>query len=180
MADLTADRLRWFALRVKARHEKSAAHLLESMGYELFCPTYRKRHSYGVRVREFQLPLFAGYVFCRLDVLNRLPVLKTPGVVDILGFGRTPAPIDNDEIYSLQTVVKAQLSLVPYPFPSAGETVRITQGPFSGLVGTVVRVKDSLRIVLSISLLKRSVLVEVESKHLLPEDAAVEARLHAA
>ena len=179
-ADQSDADLRWFALRVRPRHEKSASQFLETLGYELFCPTFTRKHTYGTRVRVFQLPLFAGYVFCRFDVTHRLPVLKAPGVVSIVGLGRTPIPIQEDEINSLRMVVSTELPVEPHPFVDVGESVEITAGPLSGIVGTVIRVKDAWRIVLSITLLRRSVLVEVDPSKLVPAEPSVRSNLHAA
>ena len=153
----------WFALSVKSRHEKSVSRFLADLGYESFLPIYKKQHCYGRRLREFELPLFAGYVFCRFSPFRRLPVLLTPGVIGIVGVGRTPMPLDDCEMMALQTAVQARLPLTPFPFPEAGQKVLVGKGPLSGVVGTVVRMNQSLRIVLSVEMLKRSVLVEVDS-----------------
>lgn len=161
--------LSWYAVSVKSRHEKSVSGILANLGYESFLPFYKKRHCYERRIREFELPLFAGYVFCRFDVFQRLPVLLVPGVIRILGSGRTPFPVDDSEIAALRAAVNARLPLTPFPFFEAGQKVRITGGPLSGVAGTVVKVKDSFQIVLSVALLKRMVLVEVEPECLIPE-----------
>lgn len=153
----------WFALGIKPRHEKVVAHLLEAKGYESFLPVCPRLHRYGRRVREFELALFPGYVFCCFNVLARLPVLTTPGVTRIVGAGRTPLPVDEREIGALRTAIRAQLPVEPHPFLRAGARVRITGGSLAGLEGIVVDFKkSSFRLVLSITLLQRSVLVEIE------------------
>src|SRR3984885_981806 len=96
----------WFALAVKPRFDKTVARALDNKGFETFLPLYKKRHDYGARSREFELPLFPGYLFCRFNVLMRLPIVTTPGVTHILGAGNTPSPLAETEISSLQSVIK--------------------------------------------------------------------------
>jgi transcription antitermination factor NusG len=155
--------MRWFAVAVMPRHEKSAATSLEYKGLDTFLPLYRKFHQYKSRTREFDLPVFPGYVFCRFDISRCLPVLGTTGVIQILGCGRTPVPVDEEEMLALQTVATRKLAMEPCPFVQVGETVRIKEGPLAGVRGTVIRVRNMVRVVLSITLLMRSVSVEVDA-----------------
>jgi transcription antitermination factor NusG len=152
----------WFALGVKPRFDKAVARMLESKGFETLLPLYKKRHRYAARCKVSELPLFPGYVFCRFNVLTRLPILTTPGVTQILGTGNTPIPLSENEIVSLQTAIKSDLPLQPFPFLQVGQRVRIEDGVLAGVVGIVIRSKQSLRLVLSITLLQRSVLLEID------------------
>jgi transcription antitermination factor NusG len=152
----------WFALTVKPRCDKTVARTLQTKGFQTFLPFYKKLHKYGTRHKESELPLFPGYVFCRFNALTRLPILVTPGVTQILGAGRTPIPLSETEMDSLQTAIKAQLSVQPFPFLQAGEKVRINRGVLEGIEGIVLSRKERLRIVLSITLLRRSVLLEID------------------
>ena len=152
----------WFALAVKPRFDKAVARTLESKGYEIFLPLYRKHHIYATRAKDSELPLFPGYVFCRFDVLRRLPILTTPGVIQILGIGNVPVPLSEIEIAWLQAAVRAQVPAQPFPFLQAGQRVRIDHGVLAGVEGIVIDFKQSLRLVLSISLLQRSVLLEID------------------
>jgi transcription antitermination factor NusG len=152
----------WFALSVKPRFDKAVARTLESKGFETLLPLYKKRHRYAARCKVSELPLFPGYVFCRFNVLTRLPILTTPGVTQILGTGNTPIPLSENEIVSLQTAIKSDLPLQPFPFLQVGQRVRIEEGVLAGVVGIVIRCKQSLRLVLSITLLQRSVLLEID------------------
>ncbi len=151
----------WFALAVKPRFDKSVARTLDTKGFETFLPLYKKRHNYGTRCKEFELPLFPGYVFCRFNALMRLPIVTTPGVTQILGSGNTPLALSETEIASLQIAMKAQLPMQPFPFLQVGQRVRIEEGVLAGVVGTIVSVKRSVNLVLSVTLLQRSVLLEI-------------------
>jgi len=152
----------WYALTVKPRHDKAVASTLEIKGYQTLVPTYKKRHKYAARSKESELPLFPGYVFCRLDPLARLPVLMTPGVIQILGAGRMPIPIDGTEMASLQSAICANVELQPWPHFQVGQKVRITDGSLKGVEGIIMSCKQRLRLVLSITLLQRSILLEID------------------
>jgi transcription antitermination factor NusG len=154
--------LQWFALGVKPRFDKAVARTLESKGFETLLPLYKKQHRYASRCKLSELPLFPGYVFCRFNVLTRLPILTTPGVTQILGPRNTPLPLSDDEIGSLQRVIQADVPLQPFPFLQVGQRVRIEEGVLAGVVGIVIRLKQSLRLVLSVTLLQRSVLLEID------------------
>jgi transcription antitermination factor NusG len=84
----------WFARQVKPRHEKTTAEALRSKGLEDFLPQYLAIRRWSDRIKRLEAPLFPRYVFCRFDLRNKLNVLTTPGVVSILGVGKTPVPIE--------------------------------------------------------------------------------------
>jgi transcriptional antiterminator RfaH len=158
----------WFAIRVRSRCENSVATILGGKGYDWFLPQYRSRRAWSDRIREIQLPLFPGYVFSRFDLQHRLPILTTPGVVRIVGIGKRPMPIDESEITALQAAVRSGLPSRPWPFLEVGQHVRIEHGPLYGLEGILLDFKGQHRLVLSISLLQRSVAVEVDGAWVAP------------
>lgn len=156
------DTQQWYAVAVKPRHDKAVSRVLENKGFRTLVPLYRKRQRYVARVKETELPLFPGYVFCRFNSQTRLPILTTPGVIQILGAGRIPIPVDETEITSLQTALKLQFPVQPCPFLQTGQRVRIAEGALAGVEGIVMSVKQCFRLVLSITLLQRSVLLEID------------------
>jgi transcription antitermination factor NusG len=151
----------WFALTVKPRFEKAVARTLASKGYETLLLVYQKQHQEGTRSRDSELPLFPGYVCCRFDVRYRTPILMTPGVIQVFGAGNMPIPLPDVEVTSLQTAIRARLPLQPFPYVQVGQRVRIERGALAGVEGIVMSFKQTLRLVLSITLLQRSVLLEV-------------------
>ena len=158
----------WFALQTRLRYEHFAAAHLRNKGYDLFLPVYSIRRCWTDRIKEVELPLFPGYLFCRFDLLNRLPILVTPGVIQVIGNGKNPIPVDDAEIAAIQAVVQSELPRQPWPFLQLGQKVRIACGPLSGLEGILQNQKGNHRLVLSVSLLRRSVAVEVDSAWVSP------------
>ena len=160
---LTPDLFPWFALQVRTRYEAGVADQLSRQGYDRFLPLYKLRKRWSDRIKEVDAPLFPGYLFCRFNPQDRLPILKTPGVIQIVGFKTGPAVVDEAEIRSIQTVVAAGVPHQPWPFLAAGDRVRIESGPLLGLEGILTEVRRSYRLVLSVTLLQRSVSVEIDS-----------------
>jgi len=160
--------LPWFALQVRTRYERNVASFLDGKGYEWFLPTYVSRRRWSDRTKELELPLFPGYLFCRFDPQDRLPILKTPGMISIVGTSKTPTPVDASEIVALRTLVNSELPRQPWPYLKVGQRVRIEYGSLCGLEGILLQIKGSDRIVLSVSLLQRSVAAEVDSSWITP------------
>lgn len=156
-------RFPWFALQVRTRYESGVASFLESSGYELFLPVHTCRKRWSDRIKKVETPLFPGYLFCRFNPQDRLPILKTPGVIQIAGYSRTPIPVDDAEIQAIQALMASGLPNRPWPFAGIGDRVRIEAGPLRGHEGTLVEFKGGHRLVLSITLLHRAVAVEIDS-----------------
>jgi len=153
---------RWFALQVRTRWESSTAVLLSGKGYETLLPTYQTKKRWNGRHRQVSAPLFPGYVFCQFDALNRLPILVTPGVIAIVGRGRVPLPVDANEMAAIQALVASGLRAEPWPYLEVGQRVRIEDDVFSGFEGILLNFKGNHRIVVSVSLLRRSVALEID------------------
>ena len=165
----------WYALSVKHHHEKTVSQALEGRDLEHYLPLYRSFHRSGGRMQPVMLPLFPGYVFCRFDISNRLPVLTIPGVGSIVCIGRAPAPISESELESIETMIRSDLSVSPHEALFAGQEVCIERGPLKGICGTLVASKADYRLVLSIPLLQRAVSAEIDLDWVRPVGTTVRA-----
>lgn len=157
----------WFALIVKPRHEKSVSFALRGKGCEEYVPLYRVRNRWSDRVKEVELPLFPGYVFCQPRDMRGRDILATSGVMDFVSFGTGPAPIPREEINAVRLLVDSGLPLKPWPFVKVGNRVRISRGAFRDIEGIVLQVKDEYHLVVSINLLQRSVAVTIDRDFLM-------------
>ena len=154
--------MHWFALTVKPRHEKAVAERLAARALESYAPLYRDRRRWSDRVRTVELPLFPRYVFCRFRFADRLKVLSMPSVQAVVGFGGEPAPVRDEEIDAIKTLLGSGLAVVPWPYLRVGQRVRICEGPLSGLEGILAREKSAYRVVINVELLQRGVAVEID------------------
>ena len=152
----------WYALQVWSRKESFVSLHLQDLGYECFLPTYKSQRKWSDRVKELEQPLFPGYLFCRFDFCRRRSLVMAPGVVQILGEGKTPSPIEDAEIEKIQLAVASGAPRQPWPYVEVGERVRVNYGSLQGLEGILINFKGNHRVVVSVSLLQRSVAVEVD------------------
>ena len=159
---------RWYALYVRSRHEKVVECGLRGKGYVAFSPFYRTKRKRVDRIAEVDVPLFPGYVFCHFDANKRLPILMTPGIVGLVGTSNRPEPVDETEIASIRTLALSGRPVQPWPFLKSGQRVRLQAGPLAGAEGIFLRVKDAWHLVVSVSLLQRSVSVTIETESVEP------------
>ena len=157
------DGLPWYAVQIQARLGSIASATLRGKGYEEFLPLYRARRRWSDRTKQLELPLFPGYLFCRFDVSDRLmPILTTPGVIAIVGAGKTPVPVDDEEIEAIRAILRSGLAAQPWPFLRVGSKVYIEGGPLEGLEGIITNTDKVYRLIVSVNLLQRSVAVEID------------------
>jgi len=138
-----------------------AAQLLEQ-GYECFLPLYKTVRRWSDRMKELEQPLFPGYLFSRFDFLNCRSLLMTPGVQQVLGNGRSPVPVEEVELESIRQALRSGLPSQPWPYLQVGERVRVNYGSLNNLEGILINFKGSHRVVLSVTLLQRSVAMEID------------------
>jgi transcription antitermination factor NusG len=153
----------WYAIRTRSNYEKITSTVLASKGYQQYLPMYRSKRCWSDRVVQTELPLFPGYVFCRFDSKKRTPILSTPGVFSIVGFGKEASAIPDHEIETIERVLKSGLSAGPHPFLQEGQRVRIKHGPLEDVKGILLRKKTQWRLVVSVPMLQRSVSVEIDA-----------------
>ena len=136
---------------------------LDGKGIVNFLPTFTKLSHWKDRKKEIHLPLFPGYLFVKIFLNDRIDVLKTFGVVCMVGNSSGPLPVPEDSIDSIQSFLKHGIKVDPHPYLKVGGRVRITDGPLSGIEGILVRKKNRTLLVVSVDLIQRSVSVEIES-----------------
>jgi transcription antitermination factor NusG len=160
---LIAEATDWYAFRVRSRHEKLVSSSLRGKGYEEFLPLSRSKRKWADRSKTIEMPLFPGYVFCETERSEIGKIRCTPGIIDVIRAGSTPIPANRSEVEGLRKATEAELPLESWPYidPSTTGQVRITSGPLTGLDGVLVEVRGKERLILSVDLLRRSVLVEL-------------------
>ena len=152
----------WFALTTRPNHEHAATRGLSNQGLETYLPLYRARKRWSDRVRESEAVLFPGYVFCRFGLREKLRVLQAPGVRSIVGSGKEPVPVEEDEISAVRAVLSSDRAISPWPYVHIGQSVIIEHGPLAPLRGVILRTKGAWRVVVSVEALGSSISVEVD------------------
>jgi transcriptional antiterminator RfaH len=144
-------------VQTKPKCERTVAIKLELKNYQVFYPVYRERRRWSDRCVELERPLFPGYIFCRTKNAVFGSVIQTPGVRRILGFGAAPAEIPADEVEALRRINTSDAVRAPWPYMRDGTRVCIESGPFKGVEGLYSADSNHRRLILSVTLIERSV-----------------------
>lgn len=160
--------LAWYAIWTRSRHEQVVREQIERKGFEVFLPTITRWSRWKDRKKKIDWPLFPGYCFARLDVRERLPILKCAGVVTIVSFDGEPVPVPDLEIEGIRRLVTSDLQYDPCPFIREGTVVEVTHGPLKGVVGRLTRKGAHARLVLAVDLIGQAVSVEVDAADVKP------------
>lgn len=158
----------WYAAYTCANHERRVAEQFRNYGLEHYLPQYEAVHKWQDRRVRLQLPLFPGYVFVRMALRDRLRALQVTSVVRLVGFGDEPAALDSQEIETLRNGLQHCRHAQPHPYLAIGKRVRIGYGPLTGLDGILLRRRGKWRLVVSIELIGRAIVVDVDSGDVLP------------
>lgn len=170
--DADNDGPQWFAVRVKSNREKVVADALRGHGYEEFLPTFRRPRDAVSRSGSGGRPMFPGYVFGKFDKSKRLPILMVPGVLHIVGIGKEPVPVDSAEIASIRVIVNSPFCAEPCSYVGVGQSVSVVCGPLTGAQGVIVAIKNQWRLVASLTLLQRSIAVEIDREWVEPFESS--------
>jgi len=160
----------WYAVHTRSNFETRVAGQLESKGLENYLPAYEESHQWKDRRKKVRIPLFAGYVFARFSDTpeERVRVLATPGVAQILGCGGRLAPVEEQELAAVRHLLQTRAACMPHPFLREGDLVRVKRGPLKGVEGYLVRSKGNSRLVISVSVLAQSVAAELDAHDVEP------------
>jgi transcription antitermination factor NusG len=156
----------WCAIQVRRNREIETSRLLREKGYEQFLPLYKICRRRANRVIELETPLFPGYLFCRYDWEVRSPIVTTRGVLRIVGMGNRPAEVPEEEIEMLRRTLDAKVDVEPWPYLQKGEVAYLQSGPLRGLHGIFEGFDRKFRLILSVTLLQRSIAVIAEPEWL--------------
>ena len=160
--------VRWYAAYTNANHERRVVEQCAARDVECFLPLYKSMRKWKDRRVELQLPLFPGYVFVRMALRDRLNILRVPGVACLVGFGGQAAHLPEEEMLRIRKIQELGGRAKPHPFLTVGKKVHVNSGPLRGLEGVIVKQKNSVRFVVSIELLQRSVSIDLAAAELEP------------
>jgi len=158
----------WYVVHTKSRHEYKANSGLIKKNITTFLPEMELWSKRKDRKKKIFTPLFPGYLFTEvlsLDNEIKLAILKTAGVVRILGKKENsePIPVPDNKIEAIRCLVNTKTKIFTMQFPQDGEPARIMDGPFAGIEGTVVSSNFEKELfVISIDLLQRSVAIKLK------------------
>ncbi len=158
---------KWYAIYTRSRHEFKVNKELSRKQFDTFLPVANSLRRWKDRKKYIETPLFPGYLFinCQMDNYKHLEILKTKGVVRVLGINKKElSTIPHEEIESIRILTENNATINSHPYVKEGSSVEIISGPLAGAKGILIE-KDVYKstIVVSIHLLGRSISVEVDS-----------------
>jgi transcription antitermination factor NusG len=156
----------WYAVYTMSRHEKRVAAHCERIAIEHFLPLYTWRRSWKNRTTvDLQMPLFPNYIFVQLSPDDHGPLMRLPGVLSTVGNAAGPVAIQDSEMEMLRRIMDGK-AIEPHAYITAGDKVRVKEGPLEGIVGVVLRKANGLRFIVTLDLIGKSVALDIESSAL--------------
>jgi transcription termination/antitermination protein NusG len=161
---MEADSLKpkWYVLFVRSNQERRVAQHLSARLIEHFLPLYESVSQWRDRRVTLAKPLFSGYIFVKLALVDRSKALLVPNVVSLVGTRKAPSVVLEEEIEWIKRGMehgKAE----PYSYPTIGDPVVIMAGPMAGMNGVLSRVNNRARVVVRVNSISRVFAVEVDS-----------------
>lgn len=158
--------LQWYAVHARSRHEDTVHHGLTKRMIEAFVPKVQVMSRRKDRRKRILVPLLPGYVFVHTDMnpYHYWDIIKTYGVVRIIGIEGKPVPVKDEEMESLRILHGTDRTIRNQAYIKQGDKIMIMEGALKGLTGFYLRHKDKTdKVVVSIELLQRSLAVEIEN-----------------
>jgi transcription antitermination factor NusG len=154
----------WYAVQTRARHERVVVQRFREKGLTTFLPLVTEVRRWSDRKKSVEVPLFGCYVFVKMMPTNedRLKVLRTDSVFDLVGVSRYGTPIPDDQIDAVRTIVEGRVTWESYPFLKIGQRIRIRSGALAGVEGILVSKDGKRSVVVSVDAIQRSLSVRVE------------------
>lgn len=165
----------WYVIRVKPQHERTVSYALARKDFDCYVPLYTAKRRWADSLKELDLPLFPGYVFCRMNHAHAAEILRMPAVYQLVGEGNWPAFIEEPELHRIQRIEKAGLPISPWPYLKKGQQVRVASGPLAGLDGVLATTPSTWHVVVNVQLLQRGVAVAVNQRDLITLASAASA-----
>ena len=157
---------RWYALKLRSNFEHRAHLFCQGNDVETFLPTYKRRSRKHGGPKVLDRPLFPGYLFAHIDLGSpeKVSLLRAPGAVDLVRFGRTASVIPDREMESVKLLTQPDSGVQPHPFLRDGMKVVVVAGPFAGAQGILKQEEKNRKptFVVSIEMLGRSIGVPIE------------------
>ena len=156
--------LPWFAIRVREKLRATTEQHLQAIACEFFSPVTTETRQWSDRMKVVEVPLFSGYLFCQFDPERQLAILRTPGVMDLVRTGARPAEVDPKELQHLKHALQMKVPAEALPTLVCGERVRVMRGAMRGVEGVLLTLKSELKLVLAVTMMNRSVAVEIDRR----------------
>jgi transcription termination/antitermination protein NusG len=156
----------WWVAHTKSRNEKALANDLICKRVNYFLPMNWKVRKIRGRTFKSLLPIFGGYLFFCGQEKERLEALKTNRVANLIEVKNQAQLVE--ELSQIEQALSAGVNLAQHDYLKQGQKCRVIGGALAGLIGIVVKTKNSMRLVLQIDMLGQAASVEIDMDMLEP------------
>jgi transcription antitermination factor NusG len=155
--------LAWYAVQTSYRCEQRVASGLAAKGFRTYLPLLREVHRWKDRRKVIDVPAFGGYLFVHYEpsLRNRVKVLETSGIVRLLGGNHAPSRIPDLEIEDVRRTLGSGVPCDRCDALTPGTLVKVKRGPLAGVQGRLARIKNSLRLMITISVFSQAISAEL-------------------
>ncbi len=162
--------MNWYAVRTRSRHEKVVELQLQGQGIDVFNPAISQIRQWSDRRKLIDSPLFPGYAFVRIapSPEERVRVLRTPGVVELVGRQGQAIPIPSEQIDAVRVLIASKTPFTKQGFLKVGQRVRVRGGSLDGVEGILVAQNGSRNLVISVEPIQRSLSIRIEGYEVEP------------
>ncbi len=155
--------MHWYALTTQNRHEKKVHERLEQKGITSYLPLYTTVRQWSDRKKKVAEVLFSCYVFVRIALKDRLPILQTDGAARLVTFNQKPVPIPEAQIEAIRQLLQGKVAMERADYWTMGQQVEIINGPLAGLKGQLQKVKGQSRLVIAIDAIQQAISVDIDA-----------------
>jgi transcription antitermination factor NusG len=166
--NLDTNRRCWLAAYTRSKHEHRVARQLGQKNLEYLLPTYERLTRWSDRIKRVDAPLFPGYIFVNICEQERVLLLETLGIVQLVSVAGEPASLSDDDVERLRLCSFGSSDVEPHPYLKIGRRVRVTHGPFAGWEGTLLERQNARRLVVTIEQIRQSVAINIHSADVEP------------
>jgi len=156
----------WYAVHTKSHHEKMVELRVKDKGIETFLPVRCLKRKWKDRMKMVDFPLFPGYLFVNISLVDKKKIVQTSGVVKMVGT-REPEPIPEQQIEAIRIFIAEEIQFDPYPYLVPGLEVEVMRGPLTGVRGVLAQRKGKYRLVVNVPLLNNSIATEIDAEDVL-------------
>ena len=161
----------WYAVYTRSRHEKTVSELLTEIGIVNYLPLVQRIRQWSDRKKKVMEPLFRGYVFVNINLKKeKLNVLQTHGLVKFISFGNKPAQVSDKDMYWITRIEEEKVSIDPEQYPSVGEKIKVSYGPFKGLDGIVKHINGKEKFIVQFDSIMQGVSVHIKPEYLVKSE----------
>jgi transcription antitermination factor NusG len=150
-----------YPFSVRVRGEEAVARALREKGYDVLLPTYVQQRRYSDRTKRVSCALFPGYVFAYTTMDAMMGILATPGANYVVRSGTRITSLSAEDESTVRALCLVSGECEPCNDLQIGLRVLVEAGPLTGLIGTLAKVRNNERVIISVESVQQSVMVEI-------------------